>query len=159
MKRVGLLVLILTLAVPMALAAPQGRGRGGYGFGDQGMGPGEQLGFAFRQLDLTEEQKTEMKKIFEAEKSLMEPIRTQLRDNREALRKATESGQFNEATVTSLAQKQADLMAQMIVSRHRVHAQIWQLLTPEQREKASELREKAGQRGRWMGRRGQGPVR
>jgi len=162
MKRFGILVLVLALALPMTLAAPQPRGRGGYGagygFDDQGMGPGNRIGFLIRQLDLTDQQKADAKKILEAERSVMEPLRTQLRENREALQKATENGQFNEATVTSLAQKQGDLMAQMIVSRHRIQSQIWQILTPEQRDKATQLREKAAERGsRWMGRHGAGP--
>ncbi len=114
---------------------------------------GGHLGYLAQQLNLTDQQKADIQKIFQAEKSVMEPVITQLRENRQALQQATANGQFDEATVTSLAQKQGDLMAQLIVSKHRVQSQIWQILTPEQREKASQLREQAGQRGHRMGRR------
>jgi len=100
------------------------------------------LGRMFRNLDLTDQQKTEIKKIMDAERSIMEPVHQQLRENRQAIQGATKDGQFNEGEVTQLAEKQGDLMAQVIVSRERVQAQIWQVLTPEQRAKLAQWREK-----------------
>lgn len=121
-------------------------------------GGGPMMGRMFKNLDLTDQQRTEIKKVLETERSIMQPIHQQLRENREALDTATKDGQFNEAEVTSLAEKQGDLMAQMIVSRERVQSQIWQILTPEQREKTAQWREKgrkgAGQDGGQMFQRG-----
>ncbi|MFB3906630.1 MAG: Spy/CpxP family protein refolding chaperone [Acidobacteriota bacterium] len=108
-----------------------------------GFGGGRMFGRMFKNLDLTDQQRTDIRKVLEAERSIMQPIREQLRENREALQAATKDGQFNEAEVTKVAERQGELMAQMIVSRERVKAQIWQILTPEQREKLP----KWGERG------------
>jgi protein CpxP len=159
MKRVLALSLVFTLALAWALAAPQGRGHGFMAAAEPGggLGPGGGYGFLLRHLDLTDQQKTDIKKILDTERSVMQPVMTQLRDNREALQKATENGQFDESTVTSLADKQGTLMAQVIVSRERVKSQIWQVLTPEQRDKAQQFHEQRAERGAWrMGRRGPG---
>lgn len=108
----------------------------------KGFGGGQMLGRMFRNLDLTDQQRTEIKKIMDTERSIMQPVHQQLRDNRAALQAATKDGQFNEAEVTKLAQKQGDLMAQSIVSRERVKSQVWQILTPEQRDKLAKWQEK-----------------
>jgi protein CpxP len=125
------------------------------GGGPHGPAARQMFGRMFRNLDLTDQQRTEIRKVLETERSLMQPIHQQLRENREALKAATKDGQFNEAEVTKLAQKQGDLMAQMIVSRERVQSQIWQILTPEQRDKLAQWREKH-QGGR--GQLGAGPM-
>jgi len=125
------------------------------GGGPNGFGGGQMFGRMFRNLDLTDQQKTDIRKILEAERSVMQPVHEQLRANRDALNAATKDGQFNEAQVAQLAQKQGDLMAQMIVSRERVQSQIWQILTPEQRDKFAKWREK-GQGG--AGQDGAGPM-
>jgi len=111
-----------------------------------GFGGGQFLGGMAKHLNLTDEQKAEIRKILEAERELMKPVHEQLRENRQALNEVTKDGQFNEAQVTKLAEQQGDLVAQTIVSRERVQAQIWQLLTPEQREKASQVRERTKDR-------------
>jgi len=108
----------------------------------EGFGGRQMFGRMFRNLDLTDQQKTEIKKILDAERSIMQRVHEQLRENREALNTATKDGQFNEGEVTRLAEKQGDLMAQVIVSRERVQSQIWQILTPEQRDKLAKFREK-----------------
>jgi periplasmic protein CpxP/Spy len=150
MKRMASLMVVLMLFMTAALA--QGKGRPGHMGGVGGPGEGHNfLGGIARHLDLTEAQKAQAKEILEAERAIMQPVFEQMRENREALRAATEGGQFSEAEVTRLAQIHGELSAQMIVSRERVQAQLWQILTPEQREKAEELKqqfqERKGPRG------------
>ncbi len=135
--------LLITAALFVAGCAGTFAQRGGP---SHGLGAGPMSGRMFRNLDLTDEQRAEIKKIMEAERSIMQPVHEQLRENREALNAATKAGQFNEAEVTKLAEKQGDLMAQVIISRERVQSQIWQILTPEQRDKLAKWREK-GQGG------------
>jgi len=134
--------LLVTTVLFVAGCAGTFAQRGGPPEGMGGMGAGHMPGRMFRNLDLTEQQRADIKKIMETERSIMQPVHQQLRENREALQAATKDGQFNEGEVTKLADKQGDLMAQMIVSRERVQAQIWQILTPEQREKLGQWREK-----------------
>ncbi len=152
MKRVTLLIALVALFVVgfgTAFAAqaqgPGGR-RGGGPRGAAGEGA-PLLGFIGRHLDLTDEQKAEVKKIVDAERTIMQPIHQQMQKNREALKEATKDGQFNETQVTQLAQQQGELMAQMIVSRERVKAQVYKILTPEQREKLAAAGDRLEQMG------------
>jgi len=140
-------VVVLMVAFGMSFAAqgPGGR-RGGGPFGEFGNGA-PLLGYIARHLDLTDEQKAEVKKIAEAERAMMQPIHEQMRKNRTALQEATKDGQFNETEVTQLAQEQGQLMAQMIVSRERVKSQVYKILTPEQREKLAEVGDRLRERG------------
>lgn len=106
--------------------------RGHFGKGGGGM--------MFRGLDLTEEQKTQMKAIRQASKETMKPIREQMKANRQKLQTLSESGTFDEAQVQAIAAQQGTLSAQMIVEREKVKSQIFNLLTPEQKTKAAEMK-------------------
>ena len=149
MKRVTILLALVALFVvgfgATLTAQAQGR-RGGGPRGAVGEG-GPLLGFIGRHLDLTDEQKAEVKKIVEAERTVMQPIHEQMQKNREALKEATKDGQYNETQVTQLAQQQGELMAQMIVSRERVKSQVYKILTPEQREKLAAMGDRFEQMG------------
>ncbi len=145
---VAITVVVLMLAFGLSLTAQPGPGgrRGGGAFGQAGDGA-PLLGYIARHLDLTDDQKAEVKKIAAAERTMMQPIHEQMRKNRTALQEATKEGQFNESEVTQLAQEQGQLMAQMIVSRERVKSQVYKILTPEQREKLAEVGERFRERG------------
>ena len=49
------------------------------------------------------------------------------------------SGTFDEAKVRALAAQHTQTMTDLIVEKARVHNQIFQLLTPEQKAKATKL--------------------
>ena len=56
---------------------------------------------------------------------------------------ATSNGAFDQAKVTALANQQAQLMAQMTVQKQSIQHQIYnQVLTPEQRATADQMRQK-----------------
>ncbi len=131
----------LLVTAAMLVAGCTGAFAQGGGPNKGGFGGGPMFGRVLRNLDLTDQQRTEIRKIMETERSVMQPVHEQMRANREALQAATKDGQFNEAEITKLAEKQGELMAQMIVSRERVQSQIWQMLTPEQRDKLAKWRE------------------
>ena len=92
-------------------------------------------------LDLTSEQQTKIKAILAAEKPIVQPLVMQLRANRQELQQTTDNGQFNEAQVQAIAAKQGQTLAQLIVEKERVQAQIYAVLTPAQRTKAEKLRD------------------
>lgn len=92
-------------------------------------------------LDLTSEQQTQIKTILAAEKPVVQPLVMQFRSNRQELQQTTDNGQFNEAQVQAIAAKQGQTLAQLIVEKERVQAQIYAVLTPAQRAKAEKLRE------------------
>lgn len=92
-------------------------------------------------LDLTDTQKTQIKAIIEAEKPVVQPLLMQLAANRQELLKVSDNGQFNETQVQAIAAKQGQTMSQLIVEKERVKAQVYAVLTPEQRAKAKKMRD------------------
>jgi len=97
-----------------------------------------------RKLDLTADQQAKVKQIFEDNKTVVQPIREQLKANRENL--ADMKGNFDEAQVLQIAKSQGDLTAQLIVARQKVKSQIFAILTDEQKAKADQLRQDMKQR-------------
>jgi Spy/CpxP family protein refolding chaperone len=81
-----------------------------------------------------------MKAIRQASRETIKPIREQMKANRQKLQTLSESGTFDEAQVQAIAAQQGTLSAQMIVEREKVKSQIFNLLTPEQKTKAAELK-------------------
>jgi protein CpxP len=104
------------------------------GFGKRGGG------MMLRGLDLTEEQKTQIKAIRQASRESMKPLHEQMKANRQKLAQLSESGTFDEAQVQAIAAEHGQLSAQMLVAREKVKAQIFNVLTPEQKAKAAEMK-------------------
>lgn len=117
------------------------------------------FGMALRGLNLTDEQKASIKQLMEENRSKFEPIQAALRENRGKLRAASANGAFDEAQITALANEQAGLLAKMIVEKERAKAQVFALLTDEQKAKAAEMRQKMEERFKNRGTRrgGEGP--
>ena len=90
-------------------------------------------------LDLTAAQKQQIKTILATEKPVVQPLVLQLAANHQALQQVSDNGQFNEQQVQSIAAKQGQTMSQLIVEKERVKAQIYAVLTPEQRAKAEKI--------------------
>lgn len=103
-------------------------------------------GMMFRGLDLTEEQKTQMKSIREASKTAAAPLREAMKANRQKLAEATANGAFDEAQVTTIANEGAAIKAQMTVQREKVKSQTYAILTAEQKTKAAEMKATMKQR-------------
>jgi protein CpxP len=141
MKRIAVGVAVLLLAVGVVVAAAQGRGHGG-GFGGFGM----PLEYMTDVLDLTPAQQTQIKAIFDAEKPNMKAMRDQQREFRKQMDDATKGGNFDEAKVRSIAQQQSQGFVEMAVAHARVKSKIWNVLTPEQRQKAEQLKARHEQR-------------
>ena len=73
----------------------------------------------------------------------MHPLMQQLAENRKAMLAATASGAFDQAKVTAIANQQAQVMAQLTVEKESMQHQIYtQVLTPDQRATADQLRAK-----------------
>lgn len=96
-------------------------------------------------LNLTEAQQAQVKTIMQAERAKIQPIMQQLRQNEQA-QNASVTGEFDEAKARDFAQKQSQLMSDMIVEKQRTKSQIYAVLTPEQRQKALQLMQQREQR-------------
>ena len=97
--------------------------------------------------DLTAEQQTQVKALFEGMQAAEEARHTKRDDFRKQLDAATANGQFDETSVRAIANEQAALMADSVVEHERMKSKIYAILTPEQRTKAEQLHKGAGPHG------------
>ena len=101
------------------------------------------MAYLAKQLDLTDAQKTQVKSIMQANRQANLPLYQQMAANRKALMAASADPNYDQAKVQALATQQSQLMAQKLVQKTNVQHQIYtQVLTPDQRIKADELRAK-----------------
>jgi periplasmic protein CpxP/Spy len=104
---------------------------------------GDHMGFMAKALNLTDAQKAQIKSMMHANRASTRPLMQQMAQNRVAMLTATSGGAFDQAKVTALASQQAQLMAQMTVQRQSIQSQVYnQVLTPEQRATADQMRQK-----------------
>jgi len=95
----------------------------------------------WKELNLTDAQKKEMFSIRLEERAKMKPLVQKLKEGREQLR-ALPKGQFDEAKVQTIAKGHADIITELIVEKQRMKSRIYAVLTPEQRAKVEQMREK-----------------
>jgi Spy/CpxP family protein refolding chaperone len=112
----------------------------GHGMG-MGMGMGGHMGFLAKQLNLTEDQKSQMKAIWQKERPTMKPLFQQQRLIDQQLRQYVE-GSFDQDKVQALANQKAQIQAQMTVAETRIHNQMYQLLTPDQQSQLKQIEAK-----------------
>jgi len=113
------------------------RGRGGRserrGEGKGHGWRGNHGGGAFRQLNLTEDQKAKMKTIRESFAERNKPLRQELQAKRQELRQANEGGTFNEALATQKLTEMASLEAKLMGEQFKMHQETLSVLTAEQK--------------------------
>ena len=117
-------VLLVTASVAFSQGPPRGGGFRG--------GPGEGLGPWGRELNLSDDQKAQIKKIQdsfrESDKPLFDQLRTLHQGEADPM-----SGSFDEAAVRSSAEARAKIQIELEVSRARMMSQIASVLTAEQK--------------------------
>jgi Spy/CpxP family protein refolding chaperone len=102
-----------------------------------GMG-GPMMGFFAKQLNLTDDQKTQMKAVMEKEHPTMKPLMEQQRQVDRQLRQYVE-GTFDQAKVQALAMQKAQVQALITVQQTRIHNELYQLLTAEQQTQLKQI--------------------
>jgi Spy/CpxP family protein refolding chaperone len=75
------------------------------------------------------------------ERAKMKPLVQKLKAGRDQLR-ALPKGQFDEAKVRVIAKEQANIITDLIVEKQRMKSRFYAVLTPEQRAKFEQMREK-----------------
>jgi len=136
---VGILAVAVLAGGAIFVVAQRTANNGTGEFGGRRGGP--HMGMMFlRGLDLTDEQKAKVKEITESSRTTVEPIAQQLRDGRQKLEALGTDGSFDQAKVEALAAEQSALMGKMIVEKEKTKAQIFAILTDEQKAKAAELK-------------------
>ena len=156
----GIAVLTLAAGAPLLMAdtfadatvsgqdqQPQQRqGRGPGGPGGPGMrgpgGPGGPMGFGpgFRNLDLSDDQKAQLKKIAEARRSDFEAAGQKVRAAREGMRALVEADSINESAIRAKSVEIAAAEADVMILNAKVRQESLQVLTSEQQAKLKEQR-------------------
>ena len=146
-------VMAIAVAVPVAIAQTTDAGAN-KGHGDHWRGRGERGGpgmMGFRNLDLTDAQKAQMKQIRESHSQNLRPIMEQLHAKRQEIRQAGEGGAFNEALVTQKLIEIAPLEAKLQGEHFRLRQEMLSVLTADQKAKLDQQREQF--KSKWAERR------
>ena len=104
------------------------------------------MAMMLHQLNLTEDQKAQVKKIFEAEKPTMQPLHQQEFQAHQQMMQLVTSGNFDQAKATAIAKQEAQTHIQMEVEHAKIHAQIYQLLDSTQKAKVADIMAKHQER-------------
>ena len=146
MKKPMKLLLIATVitgavAAGVVYAMPGGDGcqRGGQHLGmghrGQGMDDERHIDRMADALDMTKEQRTRARGIIDKSRPGTRELQDRLQDNRKQLHALMQQEAAPEKEVRRLADIQGKAIADMIVQRTKVQADIRSILTPEQRQK------------------------
>ena len=146
LKRMSI-VLAISGAVLLAAVAvgfsqdPVGRPhRGGFRGGPGGPGPRDGLGPLGRDLNLTDDQKAQIKKITESFEESNKGLHEQLRTLHEAEADPF-SAAFDEAAVRAAAEARAKIEVELAVSRAKMMSQIGAVLTADQKAQLAARRQ------------------
>src|SRR5688500_12529309 len=150
----GAAALMLAGAAPPLLAQDQPpqqqqrQRRGGPGVdGPRGMRGG---GMEFRGLDLTDDQRAQLRKVREARQPEFKAAGEKLHAAREGMRALIEADTINESAIRGKSQEVAAAEAEVAILNAKVRAESMQILTSEQQAKLKEMRSE----GRRVGREG-----
>ncbi|MDR3458188.1 MAG: periplasmic heavy metal sensor [Verrucomicrobiae bacterium] len=94
-------------------------------------------------LDLTADQRAQIKTILAGEKGKLKPLIAGLHDARKNLRDAIRAQDASEASVRAAAARVAGVEADLAVERLQLFGKISPILTAEQRQKAADLQARA----------------
>jgi periplasmic protein CpxP/Spy len=124
-----------------SLAAQDSGSSGTIGTSD--VGHRAQHGGFFRlvmeELNLTDDQKNQIRSIVASERPNVKPLIQQLKAERTQLRSLTADGAFNEDEVRALAAQQAGTLTDLIVLRQRIKSKVFNVLTADQRAEARKM--------------------
>lgn len=139
MKAIGIKLAAVTLALMLVASAAVAQSAAGPAGGEEFGFEHHLLNMMTDYLDLTDAQQAQVKQIMAAEKPTIMPLVQQLHQNQQAIRQIEESGTFDEGKVRTLASQQAQTMTELIVEKAKIHSQIFNILTPDQKVKAQKF--------------------
>lgn len=110
------------------------------------------------ELGLTDAQKDQVKTIAQTHRDEQKALGDRARTAREALHAAITAETVDEALIRQRSADVAAVEADLAVAQAQMHAEVWQILTPEQKSKAAEFQASVQERmkNRLEGRRGRG---
>src|SRR6266704_912339 len=126
------------LAVGAAVAVPARAYHHGGMSGEFGFGGG--IGRALASLDLTDDQKTQVKAILQDEGPRVEPLVDEVLRSKKALFEAVHSRTFDEKAVRAAASVSAKATTDLAVERARMVSRFRGILTDEQQDRLDSIR-------------------
>ncbi|HEX19571.1 MAG TPA: periplasmic heavy metal sensor [Acidiferrobacteraceae bacterium] len=132
-----------SLALGTIGTANAGGEHSGGGFSHQG-GKHHRI---FKQLGLSDAQRDQVFKIMYESKPVKYEKMKKMHAIRKEMRDAIHSDRFDVKAVRKLAQKKAAILTDLMVLSAQTRNQIYQILTPEQKQKIKELGNKRGHHG------------
>ena len=139
-------ILGLVLIAGIAFAQQQGGPRMHRGMHGAFMGGPGGFGMFLHQLNLTDDQKAQVKQIFQSEKPTMKPLMQQEFQSHQQLLQLITSGSFDPAKATAIAQQEAQTHIQLEVEHAKIASQIYNLLDSTQKAKVADILAKHQQR-------------
>jgi len=130
------------LLIAASVVFSQGPPRGGRG----GQGPGDGLGPLGRDLNLSDEQKAQIKKIQDSFREADQALFSQMKTLR-ASEPNPMSDSFDEATVRAAAEAKAKIQIELEVSRAKMMSQVAAVLTAEQKAQLAAKRKQFDRQG------------
>jgi protein CpxP len=117
-------------------------GPGGHGGPRGQFGPGGPGGFGriFRELNLTDAQKEQVKTLHEKARTDSEALREQLPPLREQMRAVVEAATFDENAAKAIIAKETAIQSELQLLRVRTESAVFNVLTAEQKAKLAEIR-------------------
>ena len=126
---------VLTLCAGMALAQGEAGGPTHHRHGNF-MGGME---LPLRQLNLTDDQKAQIKQIFQAERPSMKPLMQQQHAAHMQMIQLITSGTFEQTKVAAIAAQESQTHMQLEIAHAKMASQIYQLLSSDQKAKVADI--------------------
>jgi len=127
-------------------AQPPQDGPGGFGRGHFGRGVGYRPGMELRGLNLTDQQRQQVRTIMDNHKSEFQAVRERIRTAFAAQHAAGAANPPDEATIRAKATEVGAAQGDLAVLMARVRGEVFQILTPDQQAKAQQLQQERAQR-------------
>lgn len=124
----------LTLCAGIALAQGGAAGPMHHHRGDTG--GFEQM---LHQLNLTDDQKAQVKQIFQAEKPTMKPLMQQEHAAHQQMMQLVTSGSFDQSKAGAIAAQESQTHVLLEVEHAKIASQIYQLLSSDQKAKVADI--------------------
>ena len=114
----------------------------------QGSGPrrGVGVGMARRALDLTDAQREQMRQLAQKNREQIRTLTDRAEAAREAAREAADVTSFSEEQSRAAAEEVAAAQVELAVHRARSRSEVYALLTPDQQQRARNIRDRLQQR-------------
>jgi periplasmic protein CpxP/Spy len=118
----------------------------GQGFRHHGHGRHGGHGMLFEKLNLSDAQKDQLKQLRSSQHEAIKPLMEQIRSKQAEIRQSTQGNTFNEALVTQKLTEIAGLKAKLMGERFKMHQDMLNLLTPEQKTKLEQMQQEFKQK-------------